>query len=205
METEINWKSRCLEAESELAEYQTTSAEFEAELEKELQEKEQELKALTQKYHQLQHDTEHTISIQKSQILELQQTNSVQENKLKELTDCTNVQTVKIRKYEQEIDDLQKVERQGLASVACLEMKLSSQIEKNAFLEADLEEKSRNLQMECQRLKDVNRDILLDLEVTKNNRNSSGKFTQYLIYLLFTELTDLISVSTYSGTFGISP
>ena len=116
METEINWKSRCLEAESELAEYQTTSAEFEAELEKELQEKEQELKALTQKYHQLQHDTEHTISIQKSQILELQQTNSVQENKLKELTDCTNVQTVKIRKYEQEIDDLQKVERQGLAS-----------------------------------------------------------------------------------------
>ena len=68
METEINWKSRCLEAEKELNEYQTTSAEFEAELEKELQEKEQELLVLSKKYYQLQHETEKTISIQKSKL-----------------------------------------------------------------------------------------------------------------------------------------
>jgi len=169
MADSIDWQTRCLEAETELQEYQLTSGEFEAELEKELQEKEKELEILKQKYQQLQYDTSNTITRQTTQISEFTKTISVQEKQIKTLSETSNEQSIRLRKFEQEIDDLQKVERQGLASIGSLEQQLAVQIEKNAFLESDLEEKSRGLEAECQRLKDLNRDVLLDLAVQKKN------------------------------------
>lgn len=169
MSDSIDWKTRAIEAETELQEYQTTSAEFEAELEKELQENEKELHLLKKQYQQLQFDTSNTITRQTSQITDFTNSTIVHENKISSLSRTCDDQSTRLRKFEQKIEDLENVERQGLASINSLKLELAAQIEKNAFLESDLEEKSRTLETECQRLKDVNRDVMLDMEVQRKN------------------------------------
>ena len=143
MSDSIDWKTRALEAETELQEYQTTSAEFEAELEKELQENEKELHLLKKQYQQLQFDTSNTITRQASQITDFTNSTIVHENKISSLSRTCDDQSTRLRKFEQKIEDLENVERQGLASINSLKLELAAQIEKNAFLESDLEEKSR--------------------------------------------------------------
>jgi len=169
MTDSIDWKTRALEAETELHEYQTTSAEFEAELEKELQENEKELNLLKKQYQQLQFDTSNTIKRQTSQITDFNQSGSIHENRISSLSQTCDDQSTRLRKFEQKIEDLENVERQGLASINSLKLELAVQIEKNAFLESDLEEKSRTLESECQRLKDLNREVMLDMEVQRKN------------------------------------
>jgi len=169
MTDSIDWKTRALEAETELQEYQTTSAEIEAELEKELQENEKELNLLKQQHQQLQFDTSNTITRQTSQIYDSNQSNATHENRISSLSKKCDDQSTRLRKFEQKIEDLENVERQGLASINSLKLELAAQIEKNAFLESDLEEKSRTLGAECQRLKDLNRDVILDMEVQRKN------------------------------------
>lgn len=165
--TTIDWEQRALAAEEELQEYQQTSAEFEAELERELQEKERELQQWRTKFEQLQFESSNTIQRQSTSATENNAKIERQTAKIDTLEKTASEQSTKLRKYEQEIDDLQRLERQAAATNSDLEAKLTTQLERNAFLEADLEERQRVLEAECQRLRDENRDLGLDLEVHK--------------------------------------
>ncbi|CAI9562399.1 unnamed protein product [Staurois parvus] len=69
-----------------------------------------------------------------------------------------------VRELEQANDDLERVKRATIISLEDFEQRLNQAIERNAFLESELDEKENNL--ECiQRLKDETRDLKQELAV----------------------------------------
>ena len=74
----------------------------------------------------------------------------------------------KLHKYMQELeqqnDDLERAKRSTLASLEDFEGRLNVAIERNAFLESELDEKE-NLRGVVQRLKDETRDLRQELKV----------------------------------------
>ena len=69
-----------------------------------------------------------------------------------------------VRELEQQNDDLERAKRSTLASLEDFEGRLNIAIERNAFLESELDEKE-NLKMVVQRLKDETRDLRQELNV----------------------------------------
>jgi len=69
-----------------------------------------------------------------------------------------------VRELEQQNDDLERVKRSTLASLEDFEGRMNAAIERNAFLESELDEKE-NLKMAVQRLKDETRDLRSELKV----------------------------------------
>ena len=69
-----------------------------------------------------------------------------------------------VRELEQQNDDLERVKRSTLASLEDFEGRMNSAIERNAFLESELDEKE-SLKMSVQRLKDETRDLRSELKV----------------------------------------
>ena len=69
-----------------------------------------------------------------------------------------------MRELEQQNDDLERAKRSTLASLEDFEGRLNIAIERNAFLESELDEKE-NLKMVVQRLKDETRDLRQELNV----------------------------------------
>ena len=69
-----------------------------------------------------------------------------------------------VRELEQQNDDLERAKRSTLASLEDFEGRLNIAIERNAFLESELDEKE-NLKMVVQRLKDETRDLRSELKV----------------------------------------
>merc|ERR1712025_414949 len=69
-----------------------------------------------------------------------------------------------VRELEQQNDDLERVKRSTLASLEDFEGRMNAAIERNAFLENELEEKE-SLKMAVQRLKDEARDLRSELKV----------------------------------------
>ena len=69
-----------------------------------------------------------------------------------------------VRELEQQNDDLERAKRSTLASLEDFEGRLNIAIERNAFLESELDEKE-NLRGVVQRLKDETRDLRQELKV----------------------------------------
>ena len=69
-----------------------------------------------------------------------------------------------VRELEQQNDDLERVKRSTLASLEDFEGRMNAAIERNAFLESELDEKE-SLKMAVQRLKDETRDLRSELKV----------------------------------------
>ena len=69
-----------------------------------------------------------------------------------------------VRELEQQNDDLERAKRSTLASLEDFEGRLNVAIERNAFLESELDEKE-NLRGVVQRLKDETRDLRQELKV----------------------------------------
>merc|ERR1711934_577790 len=69
-----------------------------------------------------------------------------------------------VRELEQQNDDLERAKRSTLASLEDFEGRLNVAIERNAFLESELDEKE-NLRSVVQRLKDETRDLRSELKV----------------------------------------
>jgi len=69
-----------------------------------------------------------------------------------------------VRELEQQNDDLERAKRSTLASLEDFEGRMNAAIERNAFLESELDEKE-NLKMAVQRLKDETRDLRSELKV----------------------------------------
>ncbi|XP_056392846.1 LOW QUALITY PROTEIN: nuclear distribution protein nudE homolog 1 [Hyla sarda] len=169
---------KCSEdSQEELQEFQEASREYEAELEAQLHQTEarnrdlltqnnrlrMELESIREKY-----EEHHAASY--TQICTL-------ENELSQTRAVRDQLQKYIRELEQSNDDLERAKRATIISLEDFELRLNQAIERNAFLESELDEKENDL--ECiQRLKDETRDLKQELAVQQKQevlkRSKSG-------------------------------
>ncbi|XP_063077688.1 nuclear distribution protein nudE-like 1-A isoform X2 [Engraulis encrasicolus] len=160
----VKYKNSYQEAQEELLEFQEGSRELEAELETQLGQAEnrmRDLQAENQRLHNenesLKEKLEHQYSQSYKQISMLEddlgQTRSIKEQLHKY-----------VRELEQSNDDLERAKRATIVSLEDFEGRLNQAIERNAFLESELDEKE-SLLVSVQRLKDEARDLRQELAV----------------------------------------
>ncbi|XP_075686271.1 nuclear distribution protein nudE homolog 1 [Rhinoderma darwinii] len=172
------YKKFAQEAQEELNEFQEASREYEAELEAQLHQSESRSRDLLTQNNKLRMELEslrekfeahHAASY--TQICTL-------ENELSQTSAVRDQLQKYIRELEQANDDLERAKRAAIISLEDFELRLNQAIERNAFLESELDEKEDDL--ECiQRLKDETRDLRQELavqqkqDVLKRNTSSS--------------------------------
>uniref|UniRef100_A0A4W4GX53 NUDE domain-containing protein n=1 Tax=Electrophorus electricus TaxID=8005 RepID=A0A4W4GX53_ELEEL len=160
----LKYQKSCKEAQEELLEFQEGSRELEAELETQLGQAEHCLRDLQADNQRLQRELDtlkekleqqYAQSYKQISILEddLGQTRSIKEQLLKY-----------VRELEQANDDLERAKRATITSLEDFEQRLNQAIERNAFLESELDEKE-SLLVSVQRLKDEARDLRQELAV----------------------------------------
>ena len=187
------YKSAADEAKAELEEFQEDSRALEHELESQLEQAEaktKELKSLSNKY-DFDCDKRHLIQmafyrlqLENDNIRDkLEQCSREYHHQISELeTELAEIKGIKeklhkyVRELEQQNDDLERAKRSTLASLEDFEGRLNVAIERNAFLESELDEKE-NLRGVVQRLKDETRDLRQELKVlnpqVRSGMNSS--------------------------------
>ncbi|XP_033826813.2 nuclear distribution protein nudE homolog 1-A-like [Periophthalmus magnuspinnatus] len=152
------------EAQLELSEFQQMSRDYESELETELKQCEtrnKELLSLNQRLrmeldnYKEKYEVQHSEAFRQISELEseLSQTSAVKEQLQRY-----------IRELEQANDDLERAKRATIMSLEDFEQRMNQVIERNAFLESELDEKE-NLLESVQRLKDEARDLRQELAV----------------------------------------
>ncbi|XP_077979674.1 nuclear distribution protein nudE-like 1 [Glandiceps talaboti] len=152
------------EAREELDEFQISSQELEAELEAQLQQAEIKVKELQAVNQRLSTECD-TL---KEQLEFSQKESHEQITRLQD--DLAKTRAIKdeydkyIRELEQANDDLERAKRATVVSLEDFEGRLNQAIERNAFLENELDDKE-TLQVTVQRLKDEGRDLRQELAV----------------------------------------
>jgi len=173
------WRERAAVAEAaardareELEEFQEGSRELEAELETQLEQSEKKCKEfrlfnsrLTAETEQLRDKLEQAQREHHCQVTDLQ-------SELQQIKSSHQELNTYIRELEQQNDDLERAKRSTLASVEDFEARLNSAIERNAFLESELDEKE-SLKAAVQRMKDETKDLKAELRVLAPTRISS--------------------------------
>ncbi|XP_033023368.1 nuclear distribution protein nudE homolog 1 isoform X1 [Lacerta agilis] len=168
-ELAVKYKQCAENAQEELREFQEGSREYEAELEAQLQQVESRNKDLLSENSRLRMEiesvkekitTQHSEGYQQISTLEeeLAQTRAVKEQLQKY-----------IRELEQSNDDLERAKRATIMSLEDFEQRMNQAIERNAFLESELDEKE-NLLESVQRLKDEARDLRQELAVQQKEK-----------------------------------
>jgi len=158
------YKTAADEAKTELEEFQEGSRELEHELESQLEQAEAKMKELKSLSNKLQLENDNLRD-------KLEQCSREYHHQISELeTELAEIKGIKeklhkyVRELEQQNDDLERAKRSTLASLEDFEARLNIAIERNAFLESELDEKE-NLKMVVQRLKDESRDLRQELKV----------------------------------------
>ncbi|XP_077475797.1 nuclear distribution protein nudE-like 1-B [Stigmatopora argus] len=160
----LKYKKSCLDAHEELQEFQEGSQELEAELEAQLGQAERRLRELQSENERLRNEADNL-----KEKLEKQHAQSYEQISTLE-DDLGRTQSVKdqlnksVRKLEQANDDLERSKRATIVSLEDFEGRLNQAIERNAFLENELDEKE-SLLVSVQRLKDEARDLRQELAV----------------------------------------
>ncbi|XP_072299330.1 nuclear distribution protein nudE-like 1-B isoform X1 [Eucyclogobius newberryi] len=160
----LKYKKCCQEAQEELLEFQEGSRDLEAELEAQLGQAEHRLRDLQSENERQKNEVsnlkekleqQHAQSYKQVSMLEddLGQTRSIKEQLHKY-----------VRELEQANDDLERAKRATIVSLEDFESRLNQAIERNAFLESELDEKE-SLLVSVQRLKDEARDLRQELAV----------------------------------------
>jgi len=158
------WKKAAKDAKEELDEFQEGSRELEAELEAQLEQAEIKTKELKAISNRLQLENEQL----KDKLEQCTREYHFQINELE--TELSEIKGIKeklhkyVRELEQQNDDLERAKRSTLASLEDFEGRMNAAIERNAFLESELDEKE-TLKMAVQRLKDETRDLRSELKV----------------------------------------
>lgn len=169
VDEELEWyKSRLEESQLELEEFQLSSKDLEAELETQLTQLEKEnrdLKVAKQKV-----ETERDLYADKFALVttELKSQLEQLEEDLRKEKECNERLSRHIRGLEQNNDDLERAKRALAASLEEFESRLNNAIERNAFLESELDEKEQ-LSVMVQRLKEETRDLKQELHVQKRH------------------------------------
>lgn len=158
------WRQAARDARDELEEFQEGSRELEAELEAQLEQAEvktKDMKGLSNRLmmenEQLKDKLEQCTREYHYQINEL-------ETELSEIKGIKETLSRYVRELEQQNDDLERAKRSTLASLEDFEARMNAAIERNAFLESELDEKE-TLKMAVQRLKDETKDLRSELKV----------------------------------------
>ena len=163
------WEKEAQDAKEELDEFQEGSRELENELEAQLEQAEKKIKELKSQSNILEVETEQ-MKIKHEQVNKdlIRQINEL-------MTDLTQIKGRNeylekgVRQLEQQNDDLEREKRINLASLEDLQGQLNAAVERNAFLESEVEEKFC-LKMSFQRLKDEARDLRSELLVLNQNK-----------------------------------
>merc|ERR1712156_1274562 len=152
------------EIKEEFQEFQEGSRELELELETQLEQSEKKIKEFRSLTDRLQHENEQLKD-------KLEQCHKEYHFQVTELqTELAEIKAIKdqlnkyIRELEQQNDDLERAKRSTLASLEDFEGRMNSAIERNAFLESELDEKEA-LKAAVQRMKDETRDLRSELKV----------------------------------------
>jgi len=152
------------EIKEEFQEFQEGSRELELELETQLEQSEAKIKEFRSLTNRLQHENEQLKD-------KLEQCHKEYHFQVTELqTELAEIKAIKdqlnkyIRELEQQNDDLERAKRSTLASLEDFEGRMNSAIERNAFLESELDEKE-SLKAAVQRMKDETRDLKSELKV----------------------------------------
>ncbi|XP_013925509.1 PREDICTED: nuclear distribution protein nudE homolog 1 [Thamnophis sirtalis] len=156
---------QCVEsAQEELREFQEGSREYEAELETQLQQLETRNRDLLSENARLQMEVETAKEKIASQHAEGHRHISALEEELGQVRAARDQLQKYIRELEQCNDDLERAKRATIMSLEDFEQRLNQAIERNAFLESELDEKETLLES-VQRLKDEARDLRQELAV----------------------------------------
>ncbi|XP_028674415.1 nuclear distribution protein nudE-like 1-B isoform X2 [Erpetoichthys calabaricus] len=160
----LKYQKSCQDAHEELSEFQEGSRELEAELEAQLGQAEHRIRDLHADNQRLKNEVE-TLK----EKLEHQYTQSYKQISMLE-DDLGQTRAIKdqlhkyVRELEQANDDLERAKRATIVSLEDFEQRLNQAIERNAFLESELDEKE-SLLVSVQRLKDEARDLRQELAV----------------------------------------
>nr|XP_057905658.1 nuclear distribution protein nudE-like 1-B isoform X1 [Doryrhamphus excisus]XP_057905660.1 nuclear distribution protein nudE-like 1-B isoform X1 [Doryrhamphus excisus] len=160
----IKYKKSCHDTQEELQEFQEGSRELEAELEAQLGQAEHRLRDFQTENERLKNEVDNL-----KEKLELQYAQSFKQISVLE-DDLGQTRSIKeqlhkyVRELEQANDDLERAKRATIVSLEDFESRLNQAIERNAFLESELDEKE-SLLVSVQRLKDEARDLRQELAV----------------------------------------
>jgi len=158
------FKQELEETREELEEFQISSRELELELETQIEQLEKKNSTLTHDNNKLQHEVDSLRSkLESLQGQSLSQISDL-ENDLLQVRAFKDEMQKYIRELEQANDDLERAKRATVVSLEDFEQRLNQAIERNAFLESELDEKE-TLCETVQRLKDEARDLRQELGV----------------------------------------
>ncbi|XP_041672767.1 nuclear distribution protein nudE homolog 1-A-like isoform X2 [Cheilinus undulatus] len=162
------------EAQEELQEFQQMSRDYEVELETELKQCEARNRELIAANNRLRMELENYKEKYETQHSEAYRQISTLEGDLAETTAIRDQLHKYIRELEQANDDLERTKRATIMSLEDFEQRMNQVIERNAFLESELDEKE-NLLESVQRLKDEARDLRQELAVQQKQQVQDRK------------------------------
>ncbi|XP_059155465.1 nuclear distribution protein nudE homolog 1-like isoform X2 [Physella acuta] len=161
------YKQDLKETKEELEEFQISSQELEQELETQLKHEEKKNKELSLANERLQNECDSLKEkLQKLQADSHKKITELEDNFAKVEAHKNELQKY-IRELEQDNDDLERAKRATIVSLEDFEQRLNQAIERNAFLESELDEKGALLET-VQRLKDEARDLKSEIDVKKH-------------------------------------
>ncbi|XP_061701111.1 nuclear distribution protein nudE-like 1-B isoform X1 [Syngnathoides biaculeatus] len=160
----LKYKKSCHDAQEELQEFQEGSQELEAELEAQLSQAEQRLRDLQSENERLKNEVDNLKEKLEKQYAQSYEQICVLEDDLGRTRSTKEQLHKSVRKLEQANDDLERAKRATIVSLEDFEGRLNQAIERNAFLESELDEKE-SLLVSVQRLKDEARDLRQELAV----------------------------------------
>uniref|UniRef100_A0A3P9PCW0 NudE neurodevelopment protein 1 n=1 Tax=Poecilia reticulata TaxID=8081 RepID=A0A3P9PCW0_POERE len=163
-----------VEAQEELQEFQQMSRDYEGELETELKQLEERNRELLSANNRLRMELENYKDKYETHHSEACRQISNLEGDLAETAAVRDQLHKYIRELEQANDDLERTKRATIMSLEDFEQRMNHVIERNAFLESELDEKE-NLLESVQRLKDEARDLRQELAVQQKQQVQDRK------------------------------
>uniref|UniRef100_A0A8C5QS53 NudE neurodevelopment protein 1 n=1 Tax=Leptobrachium leishanense TaxID=445787 RepID=A0A8C5QS53_9ANUR len=171
---------KCSEdVQGELEEFQAASREYEAELEAQLQQTESRNKELLSENNRLRMELENIKEKYELQHSENFRQTSALEAELCQSNSALDQLQKYIRELEQANDDLERAKRATIMTLEDFEQRMNQAIERNAFLESELDEKE-NLLESVQRLKDEARDLRQELDVQQKQETTKASVCESL-------------------------
>ncbi|XP_038139434.1 nuclear distribution protein nudE-like 1-A isoform X1 [Cyprinodon tularosa] len=166
----LKYKKGCEEAQEELLEFQEGSRELEAELEAQLGQAEHRIKDLQSENQRLKNEVETLKERLEQQYSQSYKQISGLEDDLGQTRSIKEQLHKYVRELEQSNDDLERAKRATIVSLENFEQRLNQAIERNAFLESELDEKE-SLLVSVQRLKEEARDLRQELAVRERQKD----------------------------------
>ncbi|XP_072312959.1 nuclear distribution protein nudE-like 1-A isoform X1 [Eucyclogobius newberryi] len=168
----LKYKKSCQDAQEELLEFQEESRDLEAELEAQLGQAEHSIKDLQSENNRLKNEVDNLKDKVEQQYSQSYKQISVLEDDLGQTRGIKEQLHKYVRELEQSNDDLERAKRATIVSLETFEQRLNQAIERNAFLESELDEKE-SLLVSVQRLKDEARDMRQELAVRERQADTT--------------------------------